>query len=122
MILCLIPMLVLLLAFFVLPFGLMLYESLFLSPLQAMGNDSATLANYTKLLGDVFYLKVLLQTLALGVVVTLLCLVIAYPVAYLLARSRRRGLLIFLVISPLVVSIVIRSYGWMVLLGRAGTV
>ena len=37
-------------------------------------------------------------------------------------RTQRRQLLIFLIISPLVVSIVIRSYGWMVLLGRAGTV
>jgi putative spermidine/putrescine transport system permease protein len=69
-------------------------------------------------------MKVLLQTLALGVAVTVLTLVIAYPVAYFLARtrSRWRQLMLFLVISPLIVSIVIRSYGWMVLLGRAGTV
>jgi putative spermidine/putrescine transport system permease protein len=122
MILCLVPILVLLLAFFVLPFGMMFYESLFLSPLQASEGSGLTLANYVKLFGDLFYLKVLVQTLALGVVVTLLSLVIAYPVAYVLARARRRQLLVFLVISPLVVSIVIRSYGWMVLLGRAGTV
>jgi putative spermidine/putrescine transport system permease protein len=121
---CLIPILVLLAAFFVLPFGVMLYESLFLSPLQAAPDSALTLANYAKLFGDFFYLKILLQTLALGAVVTLLCLVIAYPVAYMLARtrSRWRRLLVFLIISPLVVSIVIRSYGWMVLLGRAGTV
>jgi putative spermidine/putrescine transport system permease protein len=122
MILCLVPILVLLLAFFVLPFGMMFYESLFLSPLYAPQDSGATLANYLKLFGDLFYLKVLLQTLALGVVVTLLTLVLAYPVAYVLARTQRRQLLVFLVISPLVVSIVIRSYGWMVLLGRAGTV
>jgi putative spermidine/putrescine transport system permease protein len=120
MILCLVPLLVLLLAFFILPFGLMFYQSFFLSPLQAPAG--ATLANYVKLFGDLFYLKVLAQTLALGLMVTLLCLVIAYPLAYVLARTRWRQLLIFLVISPLVVSIVIRSYGWMVLLGRAGTV
>src|SRR5262249_12089640 len=122
MILCLVPILVLLLAFFVLPFGMMLYESIFLSPLQAPEGSGATLANYLKLFGDSFYLKVLLQTLALGAVVTLLTLILAYPVAYVLARTQRRHLLVFLVISPLVVSIVIRSYGWMVLLGRAGTV
>jgi putative spermidine/putrescine transport system permease protein len=123
-ILCLIPLLVLLFAFFVLPFGVMLAQSLFLSPLQAPAGSPATLANYAKVFGDLFYLKVLLQTLALGAVVTALALVIGYPVAYFLARtrSRWRQLLIFMVISPLVVSIVIRSYGWMVLLGRAGTV
>jgi putative spermidine/putrescine transport system permease protein len=123
-ILWLIPLLVLLLAFFVLPFGVMFYQSLFLSLLQAPAGSPPTLANYAKMFGDVFYVKVLLQTLALGVVVTALTLVIGYPVAYFLARtrSRWRQLLVFLVISPLVVSIVIRSYGWMVLLGRVGTV
>jgi len=122
--LCLIPLLVLLLAFFVLPFGVMLYQSFFLSLLQAPAGSPPTLANYAKVFGDFFYLRVLLQTLALGVVVTGLTLVIGYPVAYFLARApaRSRRLLILLVISPLVVSIVIRSYGWMVLLGRAGTV
>jgi len=121
---CLVPIVVLLVAFFVLPFGVMLYESLFLSPLQAPAAVSLTFANYVKLFGDFFYIKVLLQTLALGAVVTILSLIIAYPVAYMLARtrSRWRQLLVFLVISPLIVSIVIRSYGWMVLLGRAGTV
>jgi putative spermidine/putrescine transport system permease protein len=122
MIFCLIPILVLLLTFFVLPLGMMFYESFFLSPLQATEEGGPTLANYVKLFDDWFYFKVLLQTLALGAAVTLLSLVIAYPVAYLLARTARRQLLIFLVISPLVVSVVIRSYGWMVLLGRAGTV
>jgi putative spermidine/putrescine transport system permease protein len=122
MILFLLPILVFLLAFFVLPFGVMLYQSLFLSPLLAPENPGPTLANYAKLLGDFFYLKIVLQTLALGVAVTALALIIAYPVAYLLARARSRQPLIFLIISPLVVSVVIRSYGWMVLLGRAGTV
>jgi len=122
--LCLIPLLVLLLAFFVLPFGVMLYQSFFLSLLQAPAGSPPTLANYAKVFGDFFYLGVLLQTLALGVVVTSLTLVTGYPVAYFLARApaRSRRLLILLVISPLVVSIVIRSYGWMVLLGRVGTV
>jgi putative spermidine/putrescine transport system permease protein len=122
MLFCLIPLLVLLFFFFVLPLGLMFYESLFLSPLQVTEGSGMTLANYVKLFGDFFYVKVLFQTLALGAVVTVLALLMAYPLAYLLARTPRRRLLIFLVISPLVVSIVIRSYGWMVLLGRAGTV
>ena len=123
-VLCLIPLLVLLLAFFVLPFGMMLYQSFFLSLLQSPAGSPPTLANYAKAFGDFFYLRVLLQTLALGAAVTGLTLVLGYPVAYVLARTRTRWrqLLIFLVISPLVVSIVIRSYGWMVLLGRVGTV
>src|SRR5207249_9144535 len=118
------PLLVFLLTFFVLPFGVMLVESLYLSPLQSPAGSAMTFANYAKVFGDFFYLRVLLQTLALGVAVTALTLVLGYPVAYFLARApaRSRRLLILLVIAPLVVSIVIRSYGWMVLLGRAGTV
>src|SRR5438046_3873942 len=117
------PLLVFLLTFFVLPFGVMLVESLYLSPLQSPAGSAMTFANYAKAFGDAFYLRVLLQTVALGVAVTALALVLGYPVAYFLARtrSRRRHVLLFLVISPLVVSIVIRSSRWMVLLGRPGT-
>lgn len=120
----LLPIVALLATCFAAPFVVMLYESFFLSPLFAVPGTSFTLANYTKLFSDLFYAGILLQTIALGVVVSLLTLVIGYPVAYVLARSRSRWrpVLVFLVISPLVVSIVIRSYGWMVLLGRAGTV
>ncbi|MCC7105637.1 MAG: ABC transporter permease [Chloroflexi bacterium] len=123
-ILLLIPLTVFLLVFFVLPFGVMFQQSFFITPLQANGNVSATLANYAKLFGDFFYVKVLLQTVALGVAVTVCSLLLAFPVAYVLARTetRWRQLLVFLVISPLMVSIIIRSFGWMVLLGRAGTI
>ena len=118
------PLVVLLLAFFVLPFGVMFFDSLHLSLLQSPEGSPLTYANYAKAFGDWFYLGVLLETVGLGIAVTVLTLVLGYPVAYFIARTRshRRHLLLFLVISPLVVSIVIRSYGWMVLLGRAGTV
>ena len=61
------PLLVFLLAFFVLPFGVMLYQSLYLSLLQSPAGSPMTFANYTKAFGDAFYVRVLLQTVALGV-------------------------------------------------------
>ena len=76
MIACLVPLVVLLGMFFVVPFGVMLYQSFFLSPLQAPGGLSPTLANYAKLFGDAFYLRVLLHTLLLGAGVTGLALVV----------------------------------------------
>ncbi len=120
----LLPIGALLATCFAAPLLVMLYQSFFLSPLVAVSGISFTLANYAKLFSDLFYAGILLQTMALGVAVSLLTLLFGFPVAYVLARSRSRWrpLLVFLVISPLVVSIVIRSYGWMVLLGRAGTV
>ncbi len=84
--------------------------------------EGLTLANYVKFLGDPFYLSVLFDTLLIGFIVVSICLVLAYPVAYFLARtrSRWRGALIFLVVAPLLVSTVIRNLGWFPILGDSG--
>jgi putative spermidine/putrescine transport system permease protein len=83
-----------------------------------------TLDNYLKFLGDPFYYGILLDTLLLGVVVVSICLVIGFPVAYFLARtrSRWRGTLIFVVVSPLLISVVIRNVGWLPVLGSSGVI
>jgi putative spermidine/putrescine transport system permease protein len=81
-----------------------------------------TLSNYVKALTDPLYLGVLFRTLKLSVIVTLACLLIGYPMAYHLARtrSRLRGLLYACILSPLLVGVVIRCYGWIILLARNG--
>lgn len=83
-----------------------------------------TLANYRAFVTDPFYLEVLLRTFWLGLVVAASCLVIGYPVAYYLARtaSRWRGMALFLVISPLLVSAIVRNIGWFPLLSQSGLV
>jgi putative spermidine/putrescine transport system permease protein len=83
-----------------------------------------TLENYVTVLTDFFYVRVILETLALGLVVASLSLVMAFPVAYFLARTktRWRGLLIFLAISPLMISGVIRNVGWLPILGETGAI
>ena len=83
-----------------------------------------TLANYRAFVTDPFYLEMLLRTCGLGMLVTLGCLVVGYPVAYYLARtpSRWRGLALFLVISPLLVSAIVRNIGWFPLLSQSGAV
>ena len=83
-----------------------------------------TLANYSKFLTDWFYLSILADTFLLGAIVVSACVVLAYPVAYFLARtrSRWRGVLIFLVVAPLLISVVIRNLGWLPLLGSNGLV
>lgn len=86
--------------------------------------SSWTLSNYGKILGDGFYLMIILRTLALGLVVTLITLMIGYPLAYFLARtrSRLRPWLIILVVFPLLLNLVVRSFGWIVLLANRGLV
>jgi putative spermidine/putrescine transport system permease protein len=83
-----------------------------------------TLFNYRRFLLDPFYLGVLLTTLKLSVLVTAVTLLAGYPVALHLARAgaRERALLMLLLVSPLVVSLVIRSYGWLIVLGPRGVV
>jgi putative spermidine/putrescine transport system permease protein len=87
--------------------------------------DAFTFYNYTKFLTDSFYLGVLWTTLKLGALSTLICVVLGYPVALFLtttARPRERSILMLLIISPLLVSLVIRSLGWIIILGRRGLI
>jgi len=83
-----------------------------------------TIANYTKFFADSFYLLQVVNTLWIGLLTTAICLVVGFPVAWQLARGdmRLRGLAYGLVLSPLLVGIVIRSYGWTILLGNAGLI
>lgn len=83
-----------------------------------------TLANYGRLVSDAFYLQQAFNTIAIGAVTTALCLVLGFPVAWQLSRSRMRlrGLAYGIVLSPLLVGIVIRSYGWTILLGNNGII
>lgn len=83
-----------------------------------------SIASYRKFFSDSFYLLQVVNTLWIGVVVTACCLVVGFPVAWHLARgtSRLRPLYYSIVLAPLLVGIVIRSYGWTVLLGNAGVI
>ncbi|MCC6777708.1 MAG: ABC transporter permease [Hyphomicrobiales bacterium] len=88
-----------------------------------VGTD-LTLANYVSFVTDSFYLRIIYNTFWLGAVVVGCCLVIGYPVSYFLARTRTRwrGLLLFLVVSPLLVSAVVRNIGWFPILSNAGLI
>ncbi len=84
--------------------------------------ETVTLANYADFLTDDFYWEVTGTTLLLAAIVTLTALLVAYPIALFLFRweSPWRGPLAVLTISPLLVSGVVRTYGWIVLLGDSG--
>ncbi|GGF70180.1 ABC transporter permease [Azorhizobium oxalatiphilum] len=105
----------------------------FLAPLAVLlvlsfqANPQGTaygLNQYGQFLGDVFSLSVLGNTLLLGVKVTLLTLLLGYPVAYAYTRvgPRLKGLIILIVLLPLLTSVVVRTFAWIVILGRQGIV
>lgn len=83
-----------------------------------------TLSNYQHAIADGFYLHALANTLALGAWVTCICLLIAYPLSLYLAGERPavQGLLLAILITPLFTSVVVRSYGWAILLQENGPV
>jgi putative spermidine/putrescine transport system permease protein len=80
------------------------------------------LAQYARLFGDAFNLGILGDTLWLGAKATLVCLVFGYPLAWLCATARPwlSRLLLFIVILPILTSVVVRTFAWLVILGRQG--
>lgn len=119
--LLLLPPLIFLVVFFVLPMLIFLREG-FIGVDEATRERSLTLANYVRFLGTPAHLKVLWNSLKLGVVVTGLCLVVGYPLAYAMARfgPRWQRWILIAVISPLMISVVIRTFSWQVILRNKG--
>ena len=118
------PALLLLLAAFVLPVGLMVPMSVRPYVLLVGITDGFTVRYYTRLLTDSYYLEIIGRTLALGFTVTLSTLIIGYPVAFFLARtcSRWRNWLTILIVFPLMLNLVVRTFGWIALLAQNGLV
>lgn len=94
------------------------------SALTALRGGHWTVANYSTFLGDAYHLSILGDTLLLGLQVTLVTLLIAYPLglAYLRAGPRVRTLLLFLILLPLLTNTVVRTFAWMAILGREGVI
>ncbi|MDP1557830.1 MAG: ABC transporter permease [Nitrosomonas sp.] len=95
-----------------------------LAPISpAMDGSSAeyglTLETYEFLFSDILYAEIFLKTFAIAAVTTLICLIMAYPLALLIARSQKRfrNLMIMLVILPFASNFLIRIYAWMIILG-----
>jgi putative spermidine/putrescine transport system permease protein len=110
-----------------------LFVAFFLAPLVvlvvlSLHGEAAmrtwTFANYVKFFTDPFNYSILWDTLLLGVKATLVCLGFGYPIAWLCARSsaRMQSVIVFLVILPILTSVVVRTFSWIVILGRQGII
>ncbi len=76
---------------------------------------------YAFLLGDIIYAEIFARSFVIATLTTLICIMLAYPLAWLIARSpqRRRDLLVLLVILPFASNFLVRIYAWIMLLGPA---
>ncbi|MBT1157165.1 ABC transporter permease [Aminobacter anthyllidis] len=119
----LLPSIGTLIAFFIVPLMIMLGYSFrrFDGPAQ-VGPVHYVIDNYVKFFTDLFYWEVLGRTLVVAAVVATIAVVIAYPIAYTLARSKSRWktLMVVIVVLPLITNLVVRNYGWMVILSDNG--
>jgi ABC-type spermidine/putrescine transport system permease subunit I len=110
------PLVLYMLAFYALPLAAML--------LRSVADPTWTLENYRRLIGDTVFLEVFWTTLRTALIVTIGSLALGYPVA--LALSRLHGapsrVVLIIVLLPFWTSVLVRSYAWMVLLGRKGLV
>lgn len=106
--------------FVLLPLLLLVFVSTYADPSMTAHSG----IQYTRFLGDAFNRGVLFGTLGLGLQVTLLSLLLGLPLAYgyTLVPPRWQGLLMLLIVLPLLTSAVVRTFAWVVILGRQGIV
>jgi len=81
-----------------------------------------TLANYVEVLGDSYFQKIFGRTFGLALLVTLICVLVGVPEAYVLSRlsSRWRSVFLLVVLGPLLISVVVRTLGWALFFGGSG--
>lgn len=113
----LLPMLLLSVVFFVTPLALLVAYSF-------SGKAGISLENYSAFLGDPFNFRVLMNTVRLGVLTVIGTTLLGIPIALLYwhSGSRTRQIIIFLSLIPMLTSNVVRTFAWIVILGRQGPI
>lgn len=110
--------------------ALALYALVFVYPLARLAGLSfvadgeASLDNYAKFFGTPLYVDVLVATMRVAATVTVICVLLGYVVAFVIARASPRvaAVLTLLVITPLLISVLVRSFAWISILSGSGVV
>jgi len=113
-------------------FGLMVLLPLALTGVLSFQEYSAekgtgsgfTLASYALVLGDSYYYEIFFRTGWIAALVTLICVLVGAPEAYILSRMGKpwRSIFLLVILAPLLVSVVVRAFGWSLVLGPNGVV
>lgn len=91
-------------------------------PTKKMMVEAVTVANYVRFFTDPYYTAILWTTVRIAVTVTVACLLLGFPLAYVMARtqSRYKNVLIIFTVLPLFVGNAVRAAGWMTVFGSKG--
>ena len=117
------PYLFWMIVFILVPLLLVLLFSLSEGNVQNLFDLKFTLDNFKRFI-DPIYLKVLWRSIALALISTIICLILGYPMAMILARAdiKRRNMLVLLFVVPMWMNFLLRTYAWMTLLGKNGII
>jgi putative spermidine/putrescine transport system permease protein len=121
----LLPAILILVFAFVVPVVLLFVVSLWrFTPGGTFGPTALTLENYARNFTHPHYRLVIVRTLQQGFLTATACLILGYPFAYILARGslKFRNQLLFFLFVPLFVSVVVRSFGWIVIMDHKGVI
>lgn len=116
------PLLAFVLVVMVIPMAYIAYMSFReFDPIFIVG-EAHTLENYVRILTDDYHRGVIYYTLRLAVYVTVITVLLGYPLGYFIARTtpRMRQFFLFIIFLPLMVGTVARTYGWLAIMGSEG--
>ena len=119
------PALVLFTVLLLVPLGLTAVLSFNVyDPALGVKSGEFTLDHYIHLFTDSYYYEIFWRTFWISALVAVICVLIGTPEAYVLSRMRNpwRSILLLVVLAPLLVSVVVRAFGWSMLLGPEGLV
>lgn len=116
------PGILYLISFFIIPLFYLLRYSFYRYDPNTLFQDVFTAENYIKFFSQAYYRQVFIQSFELAFIVSIFAVILAYPVAYYLVRSRSRivPFVSALVYLPLLASSVVTSFGWMIILSDHG--
>ncbi|WP_431324315.1 ABC transporter permease subunit [Rhizobium sp. YTU87027] len=110
----LMPLVMLIAAFLIVP--------LLSAAWQSVNGAALDFSRYGAIWNDGIYLSAILRSLQIALTTTIICIVIGFPIAYYMTTLSKRGLALLSIalLIPLFTAFLIRTYGWMVILGRRG--
>ncbi|RVT67493.1 ABC transporter permease [Niallia taxi] len=85
-------------------------------------NGTFSIKGYVDFFKDDYFIKILLTTLRVSLLTTIICILIGFPVSYYISKlqARKKAVFLLLTIFPLLTSPVVRSFSWMIIIGKNG--
>lgn len=115
--------------------GLLVFLTMLLAPLALTAilslnvfdgmegiKDVHSLKNYLEIFSDSYYLDIFARTALMSVIVTVLCVILGVPETIIISRmqGRWKGIFLLVILAPLLISVVVRTLGWSILMGNNG--